>query len=219
MTRTRITAARISAKRSTTDESSHGGAEENVADAVFGAIDWRQHVAPKRLVAPGPDDAQVERLFQAAAAAPDHGTILPWRFVIVPRHKRESLAQAFVQALTDRDPAASEADITRAREKAFRAPFLAAAIVRLALDAEPEIPNAERLVSLGAALQNMLVAATALGFGSGLTSGKSMTSARMRALFALADDEQAVCFVNIGTVSKRKAPRERPTTSRFVTSL
>lgn len=194
-------------------------ADETGVAAVFEAIAWRQHVAPKRLVAPGPNDAQIERLFRAAAAAPDHREILPWRFVVVPHDKRERLAQAFVQALTDRDPAAADADIARAREKAFRAPFLALAIVRLASPAEPEIPDGERLVSLGAALQNMMVGATALGFGSGLTSGQSMTSARIRTLFSLAACEQAVCFVNIGTVSKHKSPRERPATGRFVTSL
>ncbi len=201
-------------------ETANGGAmDETIATTVFDAIAWRQHVAPKRLVAPGPNDVQVERLFQAAAAAPDHREILPWRFVVVPHDKRESLALAFQQALTDRDPAAAEGEIERAREKAFRSPFLALAVVRLAIEVEPEIPDVERLVSLGAALQNLMVGATAMGFGSGLTSGKSMTSTRLRTLFSLADDEQAVCFVNVGTVSKFKSPRLRPATSRFVTSL
>jgi len=39
----------------------------------------RQTVLPKRLVAPGPDAAELAQLFQAAAAAPDHDLINPWR--------------------------------------------------------------------------------------------------------------------------------------------
>jgi hypothetical protein len=41
----------------------------------------------------------------------------------------------------------------------------------------------------------------------------------MRELFALADGEEAVCFVNIGTVSKRKPARLHPNPDTFVTSL
>jgi nitroreductase len=52
----------------------------------------RQTVLPKRLVAPGPGAAELEQLFQAAAAAPDHDLINPWRFLIIPSHKRADLA-------------------------------------------------------------------------------------------------------------------------------
>ena len=56
---------------------------------------------------------------------------------------------------------------------------------------------------MGCAVQNMPLVSHAMGFGSGLTSGQAMASARMRELFTLGVDETAVCFVNIGTVSKR----------------
>ena len=58
-----------------------------------------------------------------------------------------------------------------------------------------------------------------MGFGSGLTSGQAMGSPRMRALFSLGNDEVAVCFVNVGTVAKRKPQRMRPSAKQFVTSL
>jgi nitroreductase len=75
-------------------------------------------------------------------------------------------------------------------------------------------------VSMGAAIQNMLLGAHAMGFGAGLTSGKAMESNRLRALLALADDEVAVCCVNIGTVTRNK-PREglRPESALFTRTL
>lgn len=178
----------------------------------------RQNISPKHLVAPGPDATQLEALFEAAAAAPDHGEITPWRFVIVPAAKRALLAQVFAQALTDRDPAATPEQIEAAREKAHRAPLLLLAVARLGA-AEPDIPAAERLVSLGCAIQNMLLVAHAMGLACGLTGGQALGSPRLRELFVLADGEAAVCCVNVGTAVKRKPGRIRPAAAAFVSSL
>lgn len=192
---------------------------EPLAAVACRLIASRQNVSPKRLFEPGPGEAQLEHLFAAAAAAPDHGQLLPWRFVIAPQDKRGLLAEVFALALIDRDPGATLVQIEAAREKAYRSPLLMLAVARLVSDREPEIPNLERMVSLGCALQNLLLTSHAMGFGSGLTSGRAMSSERMSALFRLGVEEQAVCFVNIGTVSKSKAARVRPSRDQFVTSL
>jgi nitroreductase len=61
----------------------------------------------------------------------------------------------------------------------------------------------------------MLLSAYALGFGSGLSSGKALQSIRLRSLFNLADNEEPICFITIGTVTKNKPGRIRPTLSAF----
>ncbi|MEO8169538.1 MAG: nitroreductase [Oxalobacteraceae bacterium] len=191
---------------------------EDLCDAAQSLIHSRQNISPKRLAAPGPSPAQLEQLLCAAAAAPDHGQLHPWRFVIIPQDKRALLAEVFAQALIERDPDATPEQIASAREKAHRAPLLLLAITRLG-PAEPDIPALERMVSLGCALQNMLLSAHAMGFGAGLTSGQAMTSAHMQKLFALCPGEHPVCFLNIGTVSRRKPQQARPAPSEFTSSL
>jgi nitroreductase len=193
-------------------------------------IHSRQHVAPRRLVDPGPSPEQLKSILGAAAAAPDHGQVLPWRFVVVPADKRELLADVFGLALQDRDPKATPEQINNARDKAYRAPFLMLAIARL-LGSTPErdaqrlaagempVSDAERLVSLGCAIQNVLLSAQAKGFGSGLTSGQALMSPRLQSLFGMHEYERAVCCVNIGTVAKAKPPRLRPEVSAFVSSF
>ena len=52
-------------------------------------IHGRHTVLPRRLGLPGPDAAQTERILGAAASAPDHHTLLPWRFILVPARPRE----------------------------------------------------------------------------------------------------------------------------------
>ncbi len=187
----------------------------SVAQAL---IESRSNVSPKRLVEPGPTERQLEQLLSLAAAAPDHGQLTPWRFVIVPAEKRHLLAEVFALALIDRDPSATLVQIESAREKAHRAPLLLVAIARLG-PCEPDIPSLERLVSMGAAIQNMLLGGHAMGFGAGLTSGQAMASPRMEALLTLASGEQAVCCINVGRVAKSRARRLRPAPAAFVSTL
>ena len=188
------------------------------AQWALALIQHRQTILPKRLFDPGPDDAQLELIFRAASAAPDHGEILPWRFVVIPAAARARLSQVFADALLERDPAATPEQVAQAREKAFRGPVLMLAVVRTGLPDE-EIPPLERVLSAGCAIQNMLLVATAMGFASSLTSGKALQSPGLRALFSLQDDEQAVCFVSLGTANRSKSARQRPEPGRYVSFL
>jgi nitroreductase len=206
------------------------------AEFAKALIHSRQNVSPRRLDEPGPSAQQIEEILGAAAAAPDRGMLMPWRFVIVPLAQRSRLAEVFALALADRDPNATAAQIENAREKAHRAPFLLVAIARLSQrgvrqDAMPsqvdhghasvdaEVGDAERLVSFGCAIQNIVLSAHAAGFGTGITSGQALASPRMRALLSLLPHEQAVCCINIGTVMRHKAKRLRPAVSEYVSEL
>jgi len=188
-------------------------------EQVHTAMAIRTNVSPKRLVAPGPSVRQLDTLLSMAAMAPDHGHLLPWRFVLIPPEQRSLLGDAFVSALIARDPCATLEQMESAADKAHRAPTLLLAIACLA---KPDggIPTLEQYVALGAAIQNLLLGATAMGFGSGLTSGQAMDSVALRTLFRLTAGESAVCFVNIGTIGEHKlSKRVRPMPSAFLTTL
>lgn len=181
-------------------------------------LESRQTVLPKRLVAPGPDATQRAQILAAAACAPDHGRILPWRFIEVPESSRTALADVFAQALIERDASATQIQQDQAREKAYRAPWLMLAVVD-GSKGDPEVDLFERIVSAGCAIQNMLLMATAQGFGSALTSGKALRSGALRTLFDLREGDHALCFVSIGTAQKSQAPRPRPATQEFLRTL
>jgi nitroreductase len=175
----------------------------------------RQTVLPKRLIEPGPDDEQINRLFIAASAAPDHAQTLPWRFLIIPKHKREALGELFAQALLERDNNASTEQLAAAREKAVRSPFLMLLSVDEGLPPF-EIDVHERVLSAGCAVQNILLLATAMGYGSSLTSGKALKSKCLRHGLGLRDTEHAICFVSVGTVGSQRRLRLRPSVNKFV---
>ena len=193
-------------------------ADNDMAALAAALMQSRQTILPKRLAEPGPDRKQLGLILDAAATAPDHGQLLPWRFVRVPQAARARLAEVFGAALVERDAAATLEQVAQAREKAHRSPLLLLAIVD-GQRGDPDIDLFERIVSAGCAVQNMLLMATALGYGSALTSGKALKSAGLRTLFGLAPGEHALCFVSIGTVQSRKPARLRPAPGDFASTL
>jgi nitroreductase len=186
-------------------------------DNLWELLAARRHVGLRRLLAPGPDAAALERILHAAAHAPDHGLLRPWRFVLIPQERRADLGAAFEDVLTARDPAADAATRAAARDKAHYAPCLLVAIL---VDAPgTPIPTDEKLVSLGCAIQNVLLAAQALDVASGLASGGALDAPPMRRLLRLEAHERAVCFIGLGTAAAAKPPRPRPQPAQFFTSL
>ncbi|MCX7142699.1 MAG: nitroreductase, partial [Proteobacteria bacterium] len=178
----------------------------------------RQHVSPKRLVDPGPDPAQIEKILGAAGAAPDHGRLNPWRLILIPPERRHLLGAVFAEALIERDGEATEVQIEEARSKAFRGPLLVMVVARLGPELGETHPR-ERLISAGCAVQNMLLVAHALGFGAGLASGKALYSPQMRRLFSLTEHEEPLCFLSAGTVQTSKSSRPRPLTAGYTSTL
>ena len=193
-------------------------ASPDLAALVGALLQARQTILPKRLAEPGPSDAELECIVGAAAHAPDHGQLLPWRFVRVPAARREPLAEVFAAALLDRDSSATPEQVAQARDKAQRSPVLLLLVVD-GHRGDPQIDLYERLVSAGCAVQNMLLMATALGYGSALTSGKALKFAGLRDLFGLSEGEHAVCFISLGTVQSRRKPRVRPRSSDYFSTL
>lgn len=184
---------------------------EGFANAL---IHSRQHVSPKRLIAPGPNPSQKLEILNAAGAAPDHGKITPWHFYEVSQESRNLLGDLFADALITRDPSATSTQIDEAKQKAFRGPLLLLVTARLNNELD-NIPEQEKLISAGCAIQNVLLMANALGFGSGLSSGKALYSQKMRELFLLKDKEQPLCFITIGTISAHKPNKQRPDASSY----
>lgn len=196
----------------------HWNEHQEPLGSALTLIHTRQSTSSRFLGDPGPDRAQIETILDTAGAAPDHRRLTPWRLVIVPAQKRHLLAEAFAEALGERDSQATEAQLQEARDKAYRGPLLVAVIARLS-PALGTVPAPERLIAAGCALQNMLLAAHAMGFGAGLLTGKSLYSERLSQFFQLADAEQLLCFMAVGTVVRGKPVTSRPTMNDYTTTL
>jgi nitroreductase len=171
---------------------------------VLAAIHHRRSVSPRRLVPPGPMQQDMMHLAEAALAGPDHGLLRPWRLLVpVP----ERLADLFEQSLLARQPDASEERRRHERDKAFNAPAQLILIARVDR-AHPTIPAHEQWIAIGAALQNILLAAEALGYGAKMLSGERAADPVLHEGLALSPEEAVVGLIALGTVGE--PPRSRP---------
>ncbi len=176
-----------------------------IGETVLAAIATRHSISPKQVGAPGPERGAVLAIIAAAAAPPDHGRLHPWRFINFPAATRPALADVFEAALLERLPDATADARTRAREKAARAPVLLGLVMRLSTG--ENMPHRDdQVASCGAALQNVLLAAHAMGYGARALSGKAVRTQAFRRALGLADSEEFLCFIPIGT--PLRAPRE-----------
>ena len=169
----------------------------------------RGSVSPKRLIPPGPTAAEIRTMIAAAVTAPDHCGLRPWRFLRIADEARQRLADLFVEAKRRRAPDADPAVLARERDKALRAPVLIAVCARIDPD-NPKVPPGEQFASVGAAVQNVLLAAHALGYGAIMLSGERTRDPLIRDGFGLGDAETLVGFISLGSAAAEAPRKPRP---------
>lgn len=168
----------------------------------------------KLLEDPGPSDAELRLIFEAAVRAPDHGKLRPWRFYLVRGSARDRLSEMFAAAARRREPNATDAQIAKEREKPLRSPVVIAVVARIVTG--HKIPEIEQTLSAGAAAMNILNAAHALGFGAKWVTGANCYDPVFRRDFGLDEADQLVAFIHVGTPPSNSAGSERPDASEFI---
>ncbi|WP_322821836.1 nitroreductase family protein [Chloroflexus sp.] len=168
-----------------------------------------------------PPRAAIEQILLAASWAPSPHGRQPWRFVVVESLERKQLlAQAMGAAwrhhlaLDGLDPATIEVRLQRSQERVLNAPVII--VPCLYLNDLDTYPDAERqaaettmaIQSLGCAVQNMLLAAFALGLAAGWMCAPLFAPAAVRTALALADDLHPQALIPIGYLAHE--PKRRP---------
>lgn len=168
-----------------------------------------------------PPRAAIEQIILAASWAPSPHGRQPWRFVVVESLERKQLlAQAMGSAwrhhlaLDGLDPATIEVRLQRSQERVLNAPVII--VPCLYLNDLDIYPDAERqaaettmaIQSLGCAVQNMLLAAFALGLAAGWMCAPLFAPAAVRTALALADDLHPQALIPIGYLAHE--PKRRP---------
>lgn len=176
----------------------------------------RPTVPQARMVGPGPDAADLARILACGAAAPDHGKLAPWRFLVVQGEGRVALGELFARAVLVANPAAPAAEVEKQRQSPLRAPLIVVVVARLD-PAHPKIPVWEQRDSAAAAAQNILLAAHALGFAGKWSTGKNATDAVIKAGLGVAPHEAITGFLYLGSLAGPVSPSHRPALDSVVT--
>jgi nitroreductase len=138
----------------------------------------------------------IEKILEAAAQAPNHHKVQPWRFIVLTGAVRERLGDMMARALVARQPATPPEIVAAERAKPLRAPVLIA--VGVDRPNGPKIVEMENICAAAAATENMLLAAHALGLAAQWRTGPAVTDPDVKALVGLAPDQHLIAFVYLG---------------------
>lgn len=176
---------------------------------LIDAIHARRSVSPKLLDKPAPTAEQVVEMVHAACAAPDHGHLVPIRFVYIPDDARLAMAEVFASAAQEKNPASSQEELEDARRRAMNGACLIAVWAHID-ENNPIVPAREQWIAVGAAVQNLLLAANSMGYHSKIVSGTRVSSKSLRSAFNLGENDVLVGFVVLGTYTGQVKLRPRP---------
>jgi nitroreductase len=156
---------------------------------------------------PSPTDDELDLMLRAAAAAPDHLSLRPLRLIVLAGEDKDDFGAVLAAAYAARCDAAGQevvgAKFDKERTKLGRAPLVV--VVAAAETTAARIPFIEQQLSAGASAQNLILAATALGYGSMWRTGDPAYDPAIKAALGLEEWDSIVGFVYIGTVTPERA--------------
>ena len=168
----------------------------------------------KTLRLPVPTAEDLQPILTAAARSPDHGALVPFRFLVLERAALARIA-GMIEAAGSR-LGRSDEDIAK-QKGVYDMGNFAVAVVAAPVDS-PKIPEIEQLYTAGAVCLALLNAAHAAGWGANWMSGWASHDAAFRAeAFGLAPQERIAGIIHIGTETATPPDRPRPDLATLTT--
>ena len=162
---------------------------------VFEAIASRRSVKPLDMRPDPVDPALITRMLEAANWAPSHRHTEPWRFVVLTDGAKEALAEVVTSALFE------DGDIDETKRSSTRAKMTAPPVIIAIIcspSALPKVIPHEEIASTAIAVQNMHLAAQALGLGGFWSSGKKAFHPKVAAHLDIEAPAQCLGFFYVG---------------------
>ena len=185
------------------------------APHVLDLLLTRRSGSAKAMEEPGPSKNQVEDILRAGARAPDHGKLFPWRFIVFEGKGRGRMGDILAEVMEAEGERAKQ--VEEERNRFLRAPLVIGVIS--AAREQHKIPVWEQELSAGAVCQNILIAATALGFvGNWLTEWCAYHPA-VKQKMGLKPGERVAGFLYIGTAKDELEERPRPEMDKIVSNF
>ncbi len=177
----------------------------------------RRSVPPHLLAEPAPEGAELDTLLTLGSRIPDHGKLAPWRFIVIRGEARRRIGEAIAAAFRADEPGADDKRIQIERDRLARAPLVIAVVSKAA--PHVKIPVWEQVLSAGASLMTMTIAANAMGYGTAWLTEWFAYDRRVLDALGLAPEERIAGFLHVGTPAERQPDRPRPPLADIVTHL
>jgi len=170
-------------------------------------LQTRRSRPAKTLMAPAPSAAELDVLLVTAARVPDHGALVPFRFIVLEAPALRRFAGHVAEA--GERLGKSQDDIVKAQTVWTTSP-LAVAVIEVQRESE-KIPAIEQTYTAGSVCLGLVNAALASGWGASWISGwASHDRGFIEQTLGLGRHETVAGFIHIGTESATPPERVRP---------
>lgn len=154
--------------------------------------------------------ALIEQVLEAAVWAPNHRLTEPWRFTVVQGATLAELAdlrrRMTIDYMHGRQPPPAAAEIAREGDAAHAKALAAPVTVTVAITQHPDAAiREEDYAATAAAIQNMLLAAHALGLAAFWSTNNLIHYPPALALLGIPPDQRVIGLVQIGYPAQQRA--------------
>lgn len=174
----------------------------------------RTRASNGKLTEPAPDEETLRIAFEAAARAPDHAGLRPWRMHVIRGAARERLGALMAGVVKRKQPQASAEELAQAAGKALRAPLIIA--VGAIIKPHPKVPEVEQVLAAGSAAHAVLLALHARGFAAIWRTGAPVYDDTVKQAFGYGPADRLIGFIYAGTPKQQLPPMSRPQPEEFV---
>ncbi len=161
---------------------------------------------------------EIERVLEAAVAAPNHRLTQPWRFYVLGPVARNAYGETLGsrKAKKIEDPAAARALVEKVAAAETALPAMIAVSMVVSENAET---REEDYAATMMSVQNLMLAAHAAALGTHLRTGAVMDDPRTRAAVALPDGERIVATIQLGEPAAMPDAKPRRAATEVTTWL
>ncbi|MCX5493387.1 nitroreductase [Kaistia dalseonensis] len=189
--------------------------ELQIAPDMLAKLDMRRSV-PMRAFDPAPIPAvELDRMLKIAARSPDHGRLVPWRFIVIEGDARRVAGERFDALYAARNPGLDPSKKDIWTLYMLRAPVTVVVVSRT--DPASKIPEWDQMLSAGAAGMNLIHGATALGYAAQWLLKWPGRDGEAAALVGVQPGERVAGFIHLGRQTEKPADRIRPDLATVVT--
>lgn len=145
-----------------------------------------------------PTRQEIEALLDAAVRAPTHHLTQPWRFIVLKGSALDDLGEAMAQRIVDMDPPPEGLDekIELEKSRPHRAPVII--VIIYTPSNHPKAIEVEDRYSIGAAVENLLLAAHAKSLGAYWRTGPAAEYPGVKKHLGLDELEEIAGFIYLG---------------------
>ncbi len=158
-------------------------------------------------------EALVDQVLTAAIHGPSGSNTQPWHFIVIRDHAvKQAISEVYEEARTnanrDRPPVAGGV-----RQPLSAAPVLIVACVNTPASGQAGFQTG---ASIYPSVQNLMLAARALGLGTVLTTLHRRRKARIHEILGIPDHIESAAIIPLGWPDREYGPNRRPPLAQFV---